>query len=264
MNHTRLPQLSLLGACACAALSMTPAWAAPMLSSGSFAQTTAVAVPSNNNVTGYSSSSSQAPSGPTGIASSSGWASQYGAYAVRSSAEGVGNANSLAKLIYQLTNTSATAQQYSMMFHIYGGTLTAALNTFNNMTPTFGIGESLTASYQTKVSVTKNATTTTAFQSQATITNSSSGVAVSQTGTTLSNASINPGGSYSWNTNDYFVDLGTVGAGETFSVQIELEDSVAANVGTYDFGGGGGGYGCSGAPPTGPAGANIAIIGNPE
>ena len=266
MHRTRLPQLSLLSACACAALSMTPAWAVPVLSSGSAALTTTPAVPTNNNIVGYTSSFSQAPSVPTGVASASGWASQYGAYAVSSSSEGMGSANSFAKLIYSLTNTGATAQQYSMMFHIYGGTLTAALNTFNNMTPTLGAGESLTASYHSKVSVTKNALTTTAFESQATITNSIGGVVVNQTGTTLSNASTNPSGFYSWITNDYFVDLGAVGAGETFSVQIDLEDSVTANVGTYDFGGGGGGYGpCSGTPTaTGQAGINLAAIGNPQ
>ena len=269
MHRTRLPQLSLLGACACAALSMTPAWAVPVLSSGSAALTTAAAVPTNNNIVGYTSSFSQAPSVPTGVASASGWASQYGAYAVSSSSEGMGSASSFARLIYSLTNTGATAQQYSMMFHIYGGTLTAALNTFNNMTPTLGAGESLTASYHSKVSVTKNALTTTAFESQATITNSIGGVVVNQTGTTLSNASTNPSGFYSWSTNDYFVDLGAVGAGETFSVQIDLEDSVAANVGTYDFGGGGGGYGggnqCFGTPTAaGQTGINLAAIGNSQ
>jgi len=246
MKHTRLPKLSLLGACACAALSITPAWAAPIvLSSGSAAQTAAGAV--GPTVSGpsatYTSSSSQAPNSPTGTASSFGWASQFGAYAVGSSAEGIGSANSFVRLIYSLTNTNTTAQQYSMMFHIYGGTLSAALNTFYFPVPTWATDESLTASYETKVSVTRNATTSTAFASQATITNSSSGVVVSQMGTTLANAFIGPD-SYSWSTADYFVDLGLVGAGESFSVEIDLMGSVGANVGTYDFGcGGGGGYG---------------------
>jgi len=251
MKHTRLPKLSLLGACACAALSITPAWAAPIvLSSGSAAQTAAGAV--GPTVSGpsatYTSSSSQAPSGPTGTANSSAWASQHGAYAVRSSAEGIGSANSFAKLIYSLTNTNTTAQLYTMMFHIYGGTLSAALNTFNSTAQTWAVGESLTASYQTKVSVTKNATPTSiAFASQATITNDgTNGVVVDQTGTTLAGAATNPQGYYSWNTADYFVDLGMVGAGETFSVEIDLMGSVDANVGTYDFGTGDGGYGCFG------------------
>ena len=240
MKHTRLPKLSLLGACACAALSITPAWAAPVLSSGSAALTTAPAVPFNTNSASYTSSSSQAPSGPTGTADSRGWATQFGAYAVGSSAEGIGSANSFVRLIYSLTNTNTTAQQYSMMFHIYGGSLSAGLNT---SAPDWTTGEFLMASYETKVSVTRNATTSTAFASQATITNNSSGPAVSRTGTTLANAFIGPD-SYSWSTADYFVDLGLVGAGESFSVEIDLMGSVGANVGTYDFGcGGGGGYG---------------------
>jgi len=243
MKHTRLPQLSMLGACACAALSMTPAWAAPVLSSGSAAQTTAPAVPFNNNIAGYTSSSSQAPSGPTGTANSSGWASQHGAYAVGSSAEGVGSANSFVKLIYSLTNANTTAQLYSMMFHIYGGSLSAGLNTYNSNPQTWAAGESLTATYETKVSVTKNTITTTAFASKATITNSISGVVVTETGTLLKDANTSSG-SYNWNTDDYFVNLGMVGAGETFSVEIDLMGSVDAKVGTYDFGTGGGGYGC--------------------
>jgi len=266
MKHTRLPKLSLLGACACAALSITPAWAAPIvLSSGSAAQTAAGAV--GPTVSGpsatYTSSSSQAPNSPTGTASSFGWASQFGAYAVGSSAEGIGSANSFVRLIYSLTNTNTTAQQYSMMFHIYGGTLSAALNTFYFPVPTWATDESLTASYETKVSVTRNATTSTAFASQATITNSSSGVVVSQMGTTLANAFIGPD-SYSWSTADYFVDLGLVGAGESFSVEIDLMGSVDANVGTYDFGcGDGGGYGGDMEIPVCFKGRASAFYGDP-
>ena len=131
MKLNRLPQLSLLGACACAALTITPAWAAPVvLTSGSAAQTTAAAVPTGTSPsTTYTNSFSQAPSVPTGTASASGWASQFGAYAVRSSAEGIGSGNSFVKLLYSLTNSNSTAEQYSMSFHIYGGTLSAALNT---------------------------------------------------------------------------------------------------------------------------------------
>ena len=263
MKHTRLPKLSLLGACACAALSITPAWAAPIvLSSGSAAQTAAGAV--GPTVSGpsatYTSSSSQAPNSPTGTASSFGWASQFGAYAVGSSAEGIGSANSFVRLIYSLTNTNTTAQQYSMMFHIYGGSLSAGLNT---SAPDWTTGEFLMASYETKVSVTRNATTSTAFASQATITNNSSGPAVSRTGTTLANAFIGPD-SYSWSTADYFVDLGLVGAGESFSVEIDLMGSVGANVGTYDFGcGDGGGYGGDMEIPVCFKGRASAFYGDP-
>jgi len=245
MKFTRLPKLSLLSACACAALSTMPAWAAPVLSSGSSAQTTGLAVMGTNGpLTGYTSSASQAPSGLAGTASASGWASQHGAYAVSSSAEGFASASSFVKLIYSLTNNNATAQQYSMNFHIYGGQLSAGLNTYNGITAPFATNEFLKAGYETKVSVTKNSVTSTAFASKATVTNEAPGVAVvTQTGTTLTGATANPNGYYSWNTADYFVDLGTLGVGETFSVQIDLTDFVEANVGTYDFGSGGSGYG---------------------
>jgi MYXO-CTERM domain-containing protein len=264
MTSTRLPRLSLLGACACAALTFSAAWAAPVpvISSGSTASTSGAANgPFDTNSGTYASSyTSSSGNTPRGTASASAWTNQYGAFAVSSSADGKGSASSFDKLIYELTNASGSTQQYSMMFHIYGGTLTTALNSYNGVTASLSPGETLTASYQQKVTVTKNSVATTAFQSQATLTRDDTGVSVVQTGTVLSGASLNSSaGQYSWGTNDYFVDLGLVAAGETFQVQIDLLDGVNANVGTYDFNVGSGGYACDGSPNTAALTPNVQV-----
>lgn len=194
MKHSRLPQLSLLGACACAALSMTPAWGAPItLTAGSSATTTAgTTTPPDNTNTTWVSNSVTGPNAADGRSGANAWANQYSTYAVSSYAEGNGSASSFARLVYELTNTSAIAQVYSMNLHIYGGTLSAALNNFGSGTPTLIGLEFLEASYLSKVSVTKGTTTSERFKSQATIRNSSTGVVLSREGTTLAGAPPTP------------------------------------------------------------------------
>lgn len=268
MKQVRLPRLSLLAACACAALTLPAAWAAPVaLTAGSSATTmTGSTTPANDTSASYVYKSATGPYHIDGRSNSNAWANQYGTYAVSSLAEGKASASSFARLVYELTNTSASAQVYSMNLHIYGGQLSAALSTFNNLTPLFAGTEYLSASYLSKVSVTKGASTSTAFKSQATITNNSGGVLVThEAGSTALTGANTNGASYSWSTDDYVVNLGLVGAGEMFSVQIDLEDSVDANVGTYDFGGGGDGYAC-GNQGTSSTGGNVdaqGIVANP-
>ena len=245
MIKTSHPKLTLLAAALAATVFSSPVLAAPVVlganSSATAGSPPVTATPSTNSNAGYEGSYSQI-SDAQGDGSANAFANSYGAYAVRSMAEGKASGAAQAQLTYTLTNNSGVAQAYSMSFYVYGGSINTSLNTFNNITATLSAGESLAAQYAASVKVNG----VSKFSSTASILKTDSGTTYTKTGTDLNSSDDGSDGFYSWS-GDYFnIDLGTLGVGESLTVLAELDDSTLSDVGTYDFGAGGGGNGCYG------------------
>ncbi len=246
MNVLSKHRLSMLALCAVATLQGVPALASPVLSASTIAQVpgTNDAPPAVAGQTGYASSSSNA-SDAAGESSAYGFASQYGSYAVSSNAAGMASGAAAASLLYTLTNNTGIAQNYVMSFFIYGGSISTYLDSGVLLTT----GESLRASYGARITVGN----TVKFNSSATLNRTDGGVTLSTAGTVLTGAdTFTDDGDYYWGGDTYLIDLGVLGAGQSLDILAEVEDAAFANVGTYDFGGGGGyeGYGCFGNVPT--------------
>ena len=254
MNRTRMPRLSTLALCACASIVSAQAHATVVLSALT-ASTIAsangnLAAPGFNIYPGYAGSFSNSLDA-AGQASSFGFASDFGAYAVRSGALGIGNSSAAAGLLYTVTNTSGQAQQFTMSFHIYGGSIATRLIEFNGLgTQALTGGETLFATYAARVLFNGNEV----FSSSASLLRNASGPTptLSKAGTTLLDSGDDGSdGEYSWGDGYYSILLPVVAAGQVFTVLTEVEDSATANVGVYDFGVSGtvcndqGGYGGS-------------------
>ncbi len=233
-------RLSLMTLGAMAALFGLPALASPILTASTIVSMPGVAgqmPPAATGVTGYASSSSS-----NANADAYGFASQYGAYAVSSKATGMASSAAASSLLYTLFNNTGVAQTYSMSFYIYGG----SISTYLGSGAMLGSGESLQAGYAARISVGN----TVKFNSAATLLRDKDGVFLNQSGTTLAGAQTNfNDGLYRWDGGSYEFEIGTLENGQSMEILAEVSDSTFANVGTYDFSGGGGyGYGCYGGP----------------
>ena len=265
MFKTSQPRLSLMTVAIAAAFFASPAFAAPVLGATSAATANSIAAtPGTVSLAGYESSFSQI-NNAGGNGSANSFANSYGAYAVRSNASGIASGAAHAQLTYTLLNSSAVAQSYSMSFHVYGGSISTGLNTFNGNTATLTSGESLSAQYAASVKVNN----VQKFSSTASILRTATSIVSSKTGTNLNSGDDGSDGFYSWGGGYFNIDLGVLGVGESMSILAELDDSTLANVGTYDFGTGSGGYGgyggsCGDNQPTSTLGdeQSNATVGN--
>jgi hypothetical protein len=221
-----------------AAFSGLPAHAVPVTLSpfaGSTASANAVPGTPDVSVTPvFAGSSTSANAWDVGDGWSIGWASQYGAYAVRSAAEGIAAATSFARLSYSITNSAAAAMNYSLYFKIYGGSIG------NDLAPDVPLtgNEFLSSGYGASIKVNGAVR----FNSATSIQNTASGIVVNRSGVDLSRgadggrpADDGLDGFYDWSTDFYRVDLGVLGAGQSVSVVAELSSSAAARVGSYTF-----------------------------
>ena len=221
------PCLHLLRLAAIAVAGLAPglaAQAAPVITVG------AASTASANGVAGTTSNPSVPPdyagsksdaTGASGSASSYGWARTGGAYAVSSSANGVGQSTAHAQFSYALLNDTGVGQNYSMNFLIYHGSIGAVGNNASLLA-----GESLSASYGARISVGGN----TLFSTAANISRDSNGIHFSKSGTSLSNDTT-ADGVYSWNSGIYSLNLGFIAAGDTLSILAEVDDAAASLVG---------------------------------
>jgi PEP-CTERM motif len=228
-----------------AALYAPAAMAVPTLGATSYAEspvgsatgsTFTIAAPGYVNSGSFDSS-------PVGEANGYSFASSSGAYASSTSATGMGRAGGTATLTETITNLSGAAQSYFLTLKIYGG----SIGSFLNGDAMLDAGEFLTASYNAQVKVNG----VTQFMSAASITRNDMGISATHSGVTLvgaddaNSAGDLADGYYNWSLGFYNIDLGVVNAGDSITVEAILDGASLANVGTYDFGGGGEyGYGC--------------------
>lgn len=231
MRTTPHLRLTLLAACAGLALAGA-AHAAPILNAASSASTGAppvAATPSTFSDTGYTGSYSNANTA-VGAAYGQGFAKANGAYAVGSTAQGIGSGAGQASIQTSVTNTSSVAQQYSMSFYIYGG----SISTYVDSSPLAALasGEFMTASFMASIKV-NNALK---FSAAATVNRNDAGTTGSITGTDLSNGGNDAtDGEFSWGSQYHTIDLGLVAAGATVDVLAELSQQSLSNVGTYTY-----------------------------
>lgn len=221
-------RLSLVAACAGLALAGA-AQAAPILGASSSASVTAgAATPSTYTDAGYTGSYSSATDAE-GNAYGNGFAKSNGAYAVGSSADGKGKSAGTASIQTSVTNNSGVAQQYSMSFYIYGG----SINSYQYFgAPALGAGEFTTASFLASIKVNN----TVAFSAGGTVFRNEAGTSGSLTGTDLSNGFDDvTDGSFSWGGQYHTIDLGVIAAGATVDVLAELSQQSESNVGTYTY-----------------------------
>ena len=155
----------------------------------------------------------------------SGWASTGGAYAVRAAASGKATGQSHAQFKYLLTNDSGVAQNFTMSFHIYGGSIGTSVNS------AFIAGETVQSDYLATVTVGG----LTKFSSQASISRGVGGIAFNSSGTALSMDST-ADGVYSWSNQYQNIDLGLLAAGATLEIYSDVSTGATANVGTYTTG----------------------------
>ena len=213
--------------------------AVPMLTAASTASANNVfAAPSSSSTAVYAGSSSYAAA-TAGNGSGYAFSRSNGAYAVSSSGQGIGTGSAATSFATSITNSSGSALNYSMSFHIYGGSISTYLNNSASLTGT----ESLLATYMAEIKVGG----TSVFSSGATVKRDASGI----TGTKVGTVDLNPGntaadGNFSWSGGWYTVDLGTVASGASIDVLASLTDATQSNVGSYTFDAGccDGYYGC--------------------
>jgi len=156
------------------------------------------------------------------------WSNRNGAYAVRSSAEGLADASSSVRFSYVITNDSATALKYSLDFSIAGGSLYTDVSPDAPLTGTEFLGSSYAALIKVGGA--------TRFSSTASLQQTAAGLAFTRSGTDLSGgADDGLAGFYDWGTADYRIDLGVLAAGQSVNVVAEMSASAAARVGLYDF-----------------------------
>jgi hypothetical protein len=163
------------------------------------------------------------------------FANQNGAYAVSSYSAGIGSGQGNASLRYSIFNDSGFAQNLSMTFKIYGGSISTNLVPAQSLTG----AESLSSSYAASIKVNGASF----FSSSASINQTAGGIDPSLSGTDLSMGTDDGSdGNYGWSSQYITINLGTVASGLSFDVLAELSQSSASNVGSYTFDCGGGGY----------------------
>jgi hypothetical protein len=242
----------LLAVAAAAGLACTAATAAPAqvsALSGATAGTT-VGVPAGvNNTPVYANSGTSATEAGVGNSSGSAFANQNGAYATGSETTGKGNANAAATLSYSLINNTSVAQSYSMSFFVYGGSVSTLLADPGIVLTS---GEFLRSDYVAEIS--RVGVATPLFRTGAVLEYADFGSgfthALNLDGTNLSNDTNVSDGVYDWSGQTFVIALGSLNPGESMLIQASLATFVSSNVGTYDFGGGPGGYGCGSNYPT--------------
>jgi hypothetical protein len=189
-----------------------------------------VGTPTATNTAAYVNSSSSANDGQN-RASGYAFARDNGAYAVSSSADGMGAGTASTSLTFSFTNTGA-AQSFVGNFHLYGGYIG------NNVADPLSTGESLISTYLARILVGGSER----FATSATLTTDASGSSLATSGTVLNPGDDGSDGDYSWGALDLMLDLGFLNTGDTVDILAELSSASTANVGTYSYDCGGGGY----------------------
>lgn len=187
----------------------------------------------------YVSDSGYVSNGIGSSASSSAWGNAYGTY--RASAYGDGVFDSQGKFSRALTienNTGFTTQYSLNVFIYYGG-----LSIYNYA----GVSGDGWTSYD--LDITKNGSIS-LFDSYAKLNQAG---ALTQSGTALNGAALSSGtgySSYSWNGTNLMLDLGSLGAGQSMTINFDLVSTAHGNFGvnSRDCGGYGeyGAYGGDG------------------
>ena len=256
------PRLSFMALAIGTTFFASPVLADPVIGASSMASANSIAAVSSNPTSPGFVGSFSSISNAAGNGSANSFANTGGAYAVRSTSQGIATGSAHAQLAYTLTNSTGVAQSYSMSFHVYGGSINAGLNNFGGgPAPVLIAGEFLSAQYAASVKVNG----VSMFSSTAGILKTNTGTTFTKTGTDLNSGDDGTDGFYSWGGGYFDIALGTLGAGESLTVLAELDDSSQANVGTYNFGGGGG-YGCGGygdGNPTAAAGGDSNAVAAP-
>jgi hypothetical protein len=249
------------------ALAAVPAWAT-IITNTLTADSSASAGGQPPNVSGPSSdsayisnfSSSGALDGSSAFGSA--WGNSFGTY--RASADGSGVFSGMGHFnrSVNLFNNNGVSTDYSLTFFIYYGSISASNN-----------GATGTGSGSYNLSIKQN-NVNTLFASGATVTSNGT---LTQTGTTLSGATFfgSPtGATYIWDGTYVTLDLGTVAAGDSTSIDFDLVSTAFGNF-AFDgtgFGGYGGYGGCFNegialaavAGPVGCTGSVNAGLGDPN
>jgi PEP-CTERM motif len=175
---------------------------------------------------GFTSSSS-AITNTVGNGSGSSFANQYGAYAVSSNVAGLATGSGQASILYSILNDSASTQNLSLTFKIYGGGISTSLASGQFLT---GL-ETVKTSYTASIS----ANGVSKFSSSASITQSASGIASSKSGTDLASGDNGDDGAYSWGTQFFTVQVNDVLAGGVVDILALLNQESSSNVGSYTY-----------------------------
>jgi len=173
--------------------------------------------------TSASASDSETVGLDTSTANANAFGNVSGVYGVGANGEGVFDASSHFIRTWDITNDSLTAQAYSFVFYVYGGSMTA---------DPLGASGSGFAEYSLNISWGGN----NLFSSTARM---NSDGTFSETGTQLNGAGAS-GVTYSWFGTHVALNLGVLGVGQSSLLQYDL---VSHAFGDYGFDGGGG-YGC--------------------
>lgn len=189
-----------------------------------------VSGPQSNSayVSQYSNSS-----GPFSYTGASAWGNSYGTY--RAGADGNGVFNSVGRFQREvsLTNDNAFATDYSLNFFIYYGSMSAS---------NYGASGSGFGSYDLSI---KQNNSTTLFASGAKL---ESNGTLTTTGTALTGANLSTG-YYSWGGTYVTLNLGSVAAGASTSINFDLVSTAFGNFAFDGAGNGNGdggyGYGCN-------------------
>lgn len=238
MNFSLPSRPTLIAVSLFAWLSQVPlAHALPVLGASSAASSNgSTATPSDWVTPEYRNSSSYIWSGDNNSASGYAFSSATGAYAVSSSAYGYnGSASAMASILATVTNASNVAQNFSLTFKIYGGSISAT-NYY-----ALDADEYLGVDYLASIKIDGNQV----WYSSASIQNNGGVITHDKSGTDLNSNDDGSDGYYSWQSRYVTIDLGVLDPNESLDVLAELSDSAASNLGVYayDCGGGYEGYG---------------------
>lgn len=207
------------------------------LFSSSFSFDGALVDSEQNSDTTSGVSASSALSTPTGRTNGSTFANPSGAYAVSTYSTGgvVGQptaSEALSNLTFLLSNNTSSAQNFSLTLKIYGGSMSTQLNDPAGLTGQ----EFMRTGYEAKVTR-ANDTANPLFASAAWLERTASSLGFGRSGTTLTGApSISDAAllqSYSWNTDFYTIDLGTVAAGGFMQIDASLYGFSRSALGLY-------------------------------
>ena len=167
------------------------------------------------------------------------FAANFGAYTVSSSATGIATGTAKASFDNTFTNTSGVEQFYTLNFFIYGGSISTTVFAPAGLSD----GEFLKAGYGASIKFNGN----TVFSSAAELLrdDDNNTPPLTTSGTALNGGTLSVSGdTYFWDSATYSVSLGLVAAGATFNILAEVLDYAEADVGVYNFTGGGGYGGC--------------------